>query len=762
MASISFDLEWPPMSGWSDSSVSSTIHVDGLTRRFGELTAVEDVSFEVQRGSIFGLLGPNGSGKSTIIRMLCGVLPPTAGDASVLGHNVRTDSEAIKRHIGYMSQKFSLYNDLSVRENLDFYGRIYGLDGERLKQRRDAVLELTSLEDRIDQLAGTLSGGWKQRLALACAIIHEPEVIFLDEPTAGIDPVARRQLWDLLFELSARGVTLFVTTHYMDEAERCSSVGYIYLSKLLVLGKPDELKQLPSVNRPQTSRYELQIESPAGKLAPLRSLDEVQDATLFGETIHLLVSDKTPIQEVLQASDIAAGDAAIREIGASLEDVFVTLTKAAEQDQVGPTVSPDSYDAATSDSVPQPLSKRMPASDSAAVDKSAHSKRRGLWRTFDGFLAILIKEFFHIRRQPSTLFFMLVLPVMQTIIFGVALDTQVEHIPTVVLDLDGRRASRELTEAFVNTRQFTIVEHVHDHDSFQHCLRSGRARVGVIIPARYSEQLLQGEQASVQVLIDGSDSQVASTALNAANLLGMNLSVGIARPKAETSNSAPSRDPLGRAALPIEVRPRLLYNPELESAYFFVPGLVGIILQLVTLFLTSFAIVRERELGTLEQLFVTPVGRSGLLLGKLVPYALVGFVETLIVLAVMVYAFGVPIQGSLALLLALSMLFLVSALGLGLLVSTLAKTQVEAMQFAFMIMLPSVLLSGFAFPRSEMPSPIYEATYLLPATYFIEILRGIVLRGADLFDLLPWVVGLTICCFVILMLSITRFRKQLS
>jgi ABC transporter DrrB family efflux protein len=284
----------------------------------------------------------------------------------------------------------------------------------------------------------------------------------------------------------------------------------------------------------------------------------------------------------------------------------------------------------------------------------------------------------------------------------------------------------------------------------------------VIVPPHYTERLLQGEQVQVQVLIDGSDSQVANAALNAANLLGLTLSVTIARPKVEISGTAASRDATGDVALPIEVRPRLLYNPELNSAHFFVPGLVGIILQLVTLFLTSFAIVGERELGTLEQLFVTPVGRSGLLLGKLVPYALVGFVETLIVLTVMVYAFGVPIQGSLVLLLSLSTLFLVTALGLGLLVSTLAKTQVEAMQFAFMIMLPSVLLSGFAFPRAEMPSPIYEATFLLPATYFIEILRGVVLRGAGLFDLMPWVVGLTICCCVILMLSITRFRKQLS
>ncbi|MCA9121017.1 MAG: ABC transporter ATP-binding protein/permease [Planctomycetales bacterium] len=773
--------------------MSSSISVRGLSRRFGDLTAVDAVSFEVERGTIFGLLGPNGSGKSTIIRMLCGVLAPTGGGASVLGHEVLTDSEAIKRRIGYMSQKFSLYNDLSVRENLNFYGQIYGLDRHQLAQRREEVLQLTSLEDRVDQLAGTLSGGWKQRLALACALIHEPEVIFLDEPTAGIDPVARRQLWDLLFELSARGVTLFVTTHYMDEAERCNCVGYIYLAKLLLLGKPDELKQLPGVNPPETSRYELRIASPAEKLAPLRALEPVYDATLFGEAIHLLVSDKTPVEQILSAADIVVSDGAIREVGPSLEDVFVTLTKAAEQYRLASVEDVDSHlpsdqarseDAGTmqaphseSDSHTPALHlesegyNSVPHSESEGYNTAPHLESEGHSeaiqrhrhrRTLDGLLAILIKEFVHIRRQRSTLFFMLVVPVMQTIIFGVALDTQVEHIPTVVLDLDNRQASRELTEAFVNTRQFEIVEHVYDHDSFRHSLTSGRARVGMIIPPHYSERLLQGEQVQVQVLVDGSDSQVATTALNAASLLGMNLSVNIARPKIETAIAAPSRDPVGRAALPIEVRPRLLYNPDLESAHFFVPGLVGIILQLVTLFLTSFAIVGERELGTLEQLFVTPVGRTGLLLGKLLPYALVGFIETLIVLLVMVYAFGVPIQGSLALLLALSILFLVSALGLGLLVSTLAKTQVEAMQFAFMIMLPSVLLSGFAFPRSEMPSPIYEVTFLLPATYFIEILRGIVLRGADLVDLLPWVIGLTICCFVILMLSITRFRKQLS
>jgi ABC transporter DrrB family efflux protein len=224
----------------------------------------------------------------------------------------------------------------------------------------------------------------------------------------------------------------------------------------------------------------------------------------------------------------------------------------------------------------------------------------------------------------------------------------------------------------------------------------------------------------------------------------------------------PARDPVGRVAIPIDMRPRLLYNPDLESSHFFVPGLVGIIMQLVTLFLTSFAIVREREQGTLEQLFVTPVGRLGLLLGKLVPYSVVGFLEMLIVLSVMVGVFGVPIHGNLVLLLALSTLFLVCALGLGLLVSTLAKTQLQAMQFAFLMMLPSVLLSGFMFPRNEMPGPIYLVSFLVPVTYFIEILRGIVLRDADFLDLVPQVVGLSVCCGVILVLSVRRFRKQVA
>ncbi|MEX2187009.1 MAG: ABC transporter permease [Pirellulales bacterium] len=740
------------------------IDVRSLSRHFGERVAVHNVSFQVARGSIFGLLGPNGSGKSTIIRMLLGILPPTDGAATVLGLDAERDSEAIKPRVGYMSQQFSLYADLSVRENVDFYGRIYGLDGERLRRRRTDVLELTSLTDNIDQLAGTLSGGWQRRLALACALVHEPDLLFLDEPTAGIDPVARRHLWDLLFELSGRGVTLFVTTHYMDEAERCTDVGYIFMSQLLALGKPNDLKSLPEITPAGTRRYELRVSSAAERLSELRKLADVRDATLFGETIHALVNETLSPEQMLRQIGVAADGVDVREIAPSLEDVFVTLTAAAEARSAASHAAAEPFVPAPDikhDEKPPPASQppQLPPQSQSIVKKTSNAATgdttRGLW-------AVLVKEFVHIRRQPITLFFMLVVPVMQTIIFGYAIDTQIENIPTVVFDTDGRRASRDLIAAFENTRRFRVIEHAYDDESFHRALKSGRAKIGLRIPPDYSDHLLLGKQAAVQVLIDGSDSQVATTAQSTAQLLGLNLSIQLARAKGESLQLAPARDPMGHGVMPIETRTRLLYNPDLESSHFFVPGLVGIILQLVTLFLTSFAVVRERELGTLEQLFVTPVGRLGLLLGKLLPYAILGFVELLVVLAVMIYIFGVPINGSIALLLALSMLFMVCSLGLGLLVSTLAKTQLEAVQFAFVIMLPSVLLSGFVFPRSEMPLPIYLVTFAIPATYFIEILRGVVLRSADFYDLIPSVVGLVVCGAVVMTLSSIRFRKRLA
>ena len=303
------------------------IECENLTKRFGAFTAVDRVSFAVEKRSIFGFLGPNGSGKTTVIRMLCGILEPTEGTARIAGTDVARETDRIKGNVGYMSQKFSLYDELTVNENLLFYGRLYGLRRDRLVQRRDELVALTHLEPYMDRRAGLLSGGWRQRLAMACALVHKPSVLFLDEPTAGIDPVARRELWDLLFELSSAGVTLFVTTHYMDEAERCTEVGYIFMSKLIVCGVPDDLKLLPEVNPQGARRLDVTCDHVTVGLQAMRKLDGVRGSTVFGQSMHLLVDAEMPdehIRDVLR--NVGIHDADIRPIAPSLEDVFVALT----------------------------------------------------------------------------------------------------------------------------------------------------------------------------------------------------------------------------------------------------------------------------------------------------------------------------------------------------------------------------------------------------------------------------------------------------
>src|SRR6267154_1735030 len=304
------------------------IECEKLTKRFGAFTAVDHVSFSVTTQSIFGFLGPNGSGKSTVIRMLCGILEPTEGTGRIAGHDVSRETDAIKGSLGYMSQKFSLYDELTANENLQFYARLYGLRGEAMKKRRDELIALTHLEPYIDRRAGLLSGGWRQRLAMACTLVHKPSVLYLDEPTAGIDPVARRELWDLLFEFSGLGMTLFVTTHYMDEAERCSHVGYIHMSKLVVCGEPDDLKHLPAVNPPGTKRLDVNCEHVTVALQAVRRLPGVRTATVFGQSMHLLVEDSVSEQFIRERLDgVGIRQSDIRPIAPSLEDVFVALTK---------------------------------------------------------------------------------------------------------------------------------------------------------------------------------------------------------------------------------------------------------------------------------------------------------------------------------------------------------------------------------------------------------------------------------------------------
>ena len=302
-----------------------------VTICFGRLTAVDGVSLAVGHGEVFGLLGPNGSGKTTLIRALCGLIPLASGSARVLGRDAMRESEAVRSGIGYMSQRFALYEDLTAQENLDFYSGIYGLPAARARERQEELIHQVGLAPHLKKRAAQLSGGWKQRLALACALLHEPRLVFLDEPTAGIDPVARRDLWDLLFRLAAQDVTLFVTTHYMDEAERCGRVGYLYLGRLLAVGTPDELTRWPGVTPSGSRRVEVVGDDLAGVLSRLRDHPGVLQATILGRSVRAVVADG--LSDRALAEEL--GGVQVRPIPPSLEDVFVALSRARENHPEG-------------------------------------------------------------------------------------------------------------------------------------------------------------------------------------------------------------------------------------------------------------------------------------------------------------------------------------------------------------------------------------------------------------------------------------------
>lgn len=301
------------------------IVIEALTKRFGDRDVVDRLSLTVDAGSIFGFLGPNGSGKSTTIKMLCGLLRPTSGAARVAGHDVATQSDLVRRSIGYMAQGFTLYGDLTVDENLEFFARAYGL-GRAGEARKREVIEIVGIGAYANYLAARLSGGWQRRLALAAALIHDPPVVFLDEPTSGIDPVARRNLWDLLFRLTAAGKTFFVTTHYMDEAERCGSLAYIFNGRLLASGSPQAICSLPVVAPAGQRRFTIATDDVMQTYRRIGELAEIKDSTIFGRDIHVMVDVATTAQTL--AHDLDLDPSRIAPVAPSLEDAFVALTRA--------------------------------------------------------------------------------------------------------------------------------------------------------------------------------------------------------------------------------------------------------------------------------------------------------------------------------------------------------------------------------------------------------------------------------------------------
>ena len=300
------------------------IKIENLTKRFDDFIAVNNVSFKVKKGDVFGFLGPNGSGKTTVIRMIMGLISPTSGTGSVLGYDMSKDSEKIRSNIGYMSQKFSLYDDLTVDENLDFYAGVYSVPKDKIEKKKKEILEMADLVGKENMITSNLSGGWKQRLALGCSIIHEPEILLLDEPTGGVDPIARRQFWDVIYDLSKKGVTVLVTTHYMDEAEHCNSIGFLYYGNILSLDTPNGMKEKII----DGDIVEIKVDNTLKSIKLLKVKDKVRDASVYGAGIHVMTeanSDLDELKEYLTQNQIQV--VSIKKVRPSLEDVFVFLVE---------------------------------------------------------------------------------------------------------------------------------------------------------------------------------------------------------------------------------------------------------------------------------------------------------------------------------------------------------------------------------------------------------------------------------------------------
>jgi len=674
-----------------NASTGPAVRAEGLRKAFGALVAVDGLDLTIHRGEVFGLLGPNGSGKTTTIRMLCGLMEPTAGRAHVAGVDVTQDPEGVRRRIGYMSQKFGLYDDLTVEENLRFYASVYGLRGSARTTRIAEQLRDLGLEERKRQLAGTLSGGWKQRLALACATSHEPEVLFLDEPTAGVDPASRRLFWDWIYQLAKGGTTILVTTHYMDEAARCTRLAFLSRGHLIAVGTQDEITRQFGQESIEDVFIELQRRD-EGKA------DDGGRATGDGEKAQ------NP-RDAYTAEEASRG-----------------LLPSPVAPRPSPAVRP-----------PPPVARRPSPSK-----PSSRSLSPMLW-----------KEFVQMRRDRFTLGMMIGLPAIQLLLFGFAIRTEVRHLPTVVLDQSRTTESRAFVDAVRNTGNFDIVGSISSRTDLRKKIERGDARAAVIIPPDFESDIKRRRTAEAQVIVDAADPLASSAAISGAALAGQ-------------ARSAALGPPGERRPLPIDVRVRPWYNPGLESAIYIVPGIIGLLLTLTLLMITAMALVRERERGTLEQLIVTPISKTSLMLGKVLPFALVGYVQVTVILVLGRLVFDVPIRGNLGLLYLITAPFIIASLALGLFVSTVVRTQVQAMQLSFVFILPTVLLSGFMFPREAMPAFAQWLGAVFPITYYLRVLRGILLKGAGIDAMWRDTLALAAFAIVLIAFSVRRFQKNIE
>ncbi len=640
----------------------TAIEAEDLSCRFGDFTAVDRVSFRIRRGEIFGFLGSNGCGKTTTMKMLTGLLPATSGRARLFGRELAADDREVRRRVGYMSQSFSLYGELSVRQNLELHARLFQVPAAELPGRVRELAERFGLTGVMDSLPDSLPLGLRQRLSLAVALIHRPELLILDEPTSGVDPIARDQFWQHLVDLARRdGVTIFISTHFMNEAERCDRVSLMHAGRVLVSGAPGELA---------------------------------------------------------------------REGGAgSLEEAFIRRLEA---------VTPAAAPRATA-----PTKALTPASPTAASGGRFRAGRA---------LSYSWREALELRRDPGRAALALLGTVLLMFIMGYGISMDVEDLRFAVLDQDETQLSRNYALNLAGSRYFIERPALRDAEDLDRRLRTGELALALEIPAGFARNLHRGARAEIGAWVDGSMPQRAETTLGYVRGLHQEWLAQMA-----------TRRPEARSAAACTIETRFRYNPDVRSLPAMVPAVIPMLLLMIPAMLAALSVVREKELGSIVNFHVTPVTRAEFLLGKQLPYALLGLFNFLLMSLLAVTVFEVPLKGNFAALAVAAVLFILFSTGLGLLASAFTRSQIAAL-FITMVgtMIPTVQFAGLLNPVSSLEGAGAVIGQVYPATHMLIISRGVFSKALGFADLQASYLPLVLAVPVILLLAAARLKKQAS
>lgn len=660
-----------PTSGQEDIAIEA----DGLTQRFGDFTAVDHVSFRIAKGEIFGFLGSNGCGKSTTMKMLTGLLPATEGTAKLFGRLTNANDMETRRHVGYMSQAFSLYSELSVLENLELHADLFELPHDKKIERIKAMVERFDLKDVLNAMPDSLPLGVRQRMSLAVALLHEPEILILDEPTSGLDPIARDQLWETLGELSRNeNVTIFITTHFMNEAERCDRISLMHAGKVLI------------------------SDTPAAIIAK-KYANTLEDAFI------------SYLQDAIDANE----GAKTKEVGVSSgEQKMANITKKAD---------------------------------------AAHREPTRLKQIFDPrrMLSYAHRETLELKRDPIRATLALLGSVILMFVIGYGINMDVENLSFAVLDRNQTAISRDYIQEISGSRYFIQHKDIKDYDDLDARMRAGEISLAIEIPPNFAEDIERGRNVEVGAWIDGAMPQRAETVRS--YVQGMHALWIQNRVRTLLGKEA------AKGNFQIEVRFR--YNPGLESLPSMVPAVIPLLLLMIPAMLAALSVVREKEMGSIINLYVTPVTRLEFLLGKQIPYIFLGLLNCLLLCLVAVFVFRVEFTGSWLTFLLAGFLYVCFATAFGLLISTFMNSQIAAIfGTAIMTILPAAQFSGLLDPVSSLEGTGALIGKIYPTTYFIIISRGTFAKGLEFSDLAMMFIPLFLAAPILIAAATVLTKKQ--